>query len=321
MPLDVLDRFLRPLRRGRVTSDYPVAAPDLPPAARGLPVLNADACSMTGVCATVCPTRAIEVSGGRWQLDAGRCVMCDACVAACPTGALRHAGGIELAARRRRELVVLHSVPAAAPEVPATDAAEAPHDPEERDEARDGARVAPRDEAREAPRDEAREAPRGPEALAEVRVEAGDEAGDRLASAIRRSVGRSLHIRHLDTGSCNGCDWEINALLNPYHDVQRFGIDFVASPRHADLLLVTGTMTRNLELAALRTYEAMPEPRLVVAVGACAIGGGVFAGSYAARDGIGEVLPVDVWVPGCPPRPEALIQGLLLAMDRWVPRG
>jgi Ni,Fe-hydrogenase III small subunit len=137
-----------------------------------------------------------------------------------------------------------------------------------------------------------------------------------LRRAIRRTLGRSLHVRHLDVGSCNGCDWEIAALLNPYHDVQRLGIDFVASPRHADLLLVTGIMTRNLEDAALRTYQAMPEPRLVVAVGACAISGGVFAGTYAGRDGIGEVLPVDVFVPGCPPRPEALIHGLLVAVGR-----
>ncbi|HEY5435715.1 MAG TPA: NADH-quinone oxidoreductase subunit B family protein, partial [Candidatus Limnocylindrales bacterium] len=132
-------------------------------------------------------------------------------------------------------------------------------------------------------------------------------------------LARSLHVRHLDAGSCNGCDWEIAALLNPYHDIQRLGIDFVASPRHADLLLVTGIMTRNLEDAARRTYEAMPEPRLVVAVGACAISGGVFAGSYAGRDGIGEVLPVDVFVPGCPPRPEALIHGLLVAVGRMAP--
>jgi Ni,Fe-hydrogenase III small subunit len=140
-----------------------------------------------------------------------------------------------------------------------------------------------------------------------------------LRRAIRRTLGRSLHVRHLDAGSCNGCDWEIAALLNPYHDIQRLGIDFVASPRHADLLLVTGIMTRNLEDAARRTYEAMPEPRLVVAVGACAISGGVFAGSYAGRDGIGEVLPVDVFVPGCPPRPEALIHGLLVAVGRMAP--
>lgn len=140
-----------------------------------------------------------------------------------------------------------------------------------------------------------------------------------LTREIDRRLGRSLHVRHLDAGSCNGCDWEIAALLNPYHDIQRLGIDFVASPRHADLLLVTGVMTRNLEEAAWRTYEAMPEPRLVVAVGACAISGGVFAGTYAARDGIADVLPVDVYVPGCPPRPEALIHGLLVAVGRIAP--
>jgi Ni,Fe-hydrogenase III small subunit len=140
-----------------------------------------------------------------------------------------------------------------------------------------------------------------------------------LRRTIRHVLGRSLHIRHLDAGSCNGCDWEISALLNPYHDVQRLGIDFVASPRHADLLLVTGIMTRNLEDAVRRTYEAMPEPRLVVAVGACAISGGVFAGTYAGRDGIGDVLPVDVFVPGCPPRPEAIIHGLLVALGRMAP--
>jgi Ni,Fe-hydrogenase III small subunit/formate hydrogenlyase subunit 6/NADH:ubiquinone oxidoreductase subunit I len=140
-----------------------------------------------------------------------------------------------------------------------------------------------------------------------------------LDGQVRRQVlsrmGRSLHVRHLDAGSCNGCDWECAALLNPYHDIQRLGIDFVASPRHADLLLVTGVMTRNLEEAARRTYEAMPEPRLVVAVGACAISGGVFAGSPEARDGIAGVVPVDVFVPGCPPRPEALIEALLKAIE------
>jgi len=144
-------------------------------------------------------------------------------------------------------------------------------------------------------------------------------APTRLRQTIEAVLGRSLHVRHLDAGSCNGCDWEIAALLNPYYDVQRLGIDFVASPRHADLLLVTGIMTRNLEEAARRTYEAMPEPRLVVAVGACAISGGVFAGTYAGRNGVRDVLPVDVFVPGCPPRPEALIHGLLVAVGRLPP--
>jgi Ni,Fe-hydrogenase III small subunit len=138
---------------------------------------------------------------------------------------------------------------------------------------------------------------------------------DRARARVLGALGRSLHVRHLDAGSCNGCDWEIAALLNPYHDVQRLGIDFVASPRHADLLLVTGVVTRNLEEAALRTYEAMPEPRLVVAIGACAISGGVFAGSPQIRDGAAAILPVDVFVPGCPPRPEAIIGGMLLALE------
>lgn len=139
---------------------------------------------------------------------------------------------------------------------------------------------------------------------------------DELSRQISRRWKRSLHIRHLDSGSCNGCDWELTALLNPVYDIQRLGIDFVASPRHADLLLVTGVMTRNLEEAARLTYEAMPEPRLVVAVGACAIGGGVFSQTYASAGGIQRVLPVDVFVPGCPPRPEAIIHALLTATGR-----
>ena len=141
-----------------------------------------------------------------------------------------------------------------------------------------------------------------------------------LSSLIASRLKRSLHIRHLDSGSCNGCDWELTALLNPVYDIQRLGIDFVASPRHADLLLVTGVMTRNLAEAARLTYEAMPEPRLVVAVGACAVGGGVFSHTYAAAGAVEPTLPVDIFIPGCPPRPEAIIHGLLLAVGRLEPR-
>lgn len=143
--------------------------------------------------------------------------------------------------------------------------------------------------------------------------------GEELRRRARRDLGRSLHVRHLDAGSCNGCDWEINATTNAVHDIQRFGIDFVASPRHADVLLVTGTMTRSLEIAAQRTREAMAEPRLVVAVGACACSGSPYPAGYASGEGAGSILPVDVFVPGCPPRPEAIIAGLLLAMDRVRP--
>lgn len=147
-----------------------------------------------------------------------------------------------------------------------------------------------------------------------------EQIGRRFEARIRSLLKRSLHVRQLDAGSCNGCDWEIQALLNPIYDIQRLGIDIVASPRHADLLLVTGSVTRNLEEALLMSYEAMPEPRLVVAVGACACGGGVLQGSYATAGGLRQVLPVDVSIPGCPPRPQALIHGLMVALDKLEPR-
>jgi Ni,Fe-hydrogenase III small subunit/ferredoxin len=136
------------------------------------------------------------------------------------------------------------------------------------------------------------------------------EEGTRLAETVRRRLARSLHIRHLDAGGCNGCDWELNQLTSPVYDVQRFGCDFVASPRHADLLLVTGVVTANLELALVRTLDAMPRPRLVLAVGACAISGGIFGTSEASRGGADRVVAVDAYVAGCPPRPWAIIQGI-----------
>lgn len=138
----------------------------------------------------------------------------------------------------------------------------------------------------------------------------------RLRERIAALFRSSLQIRHLDVGSCNGCDWEIAALLNPIYDLQRFGIDFVASPRHADMLLVTGAITRNLEPALWHTYEATPDPKLVVAVGACACGGGIVASSYATAGGVDRRIPVDVYIPGCPPRPQAILHGILLALDR-----
>ena len=128
--------------------------------------------------------------------------------------------------------------------------------------------------------------------------------------------GRSIQIRHLDCGSCNGCDFEMAALLNPVYDIQRFGLDFVASPRHADMLMVTGVVTRNLTQALLMTYEATPAPRLVMAVGACAASGRTFGDTYAIRGGADALVPVDIYVPGCPPRPQALLYGLLLSLDR-----
>lgn len=139
---------------------------------------------------------------------------------------------------------------------------------------------------------------------------------EQVADGIRHTLGRSLHLRHLDSGSCNACDWELTALLNPVYDIRRLGIDFVASPRHADGVIVTGPVTRNLETAVRRTYKAVPDPRVVIAVGACAASGGIVGRSYASAGGVDQVLPVDVFIPGCPPRPEAIIFGILLAVGR-----
>jgi len=130
-----------------------------------------------------------------------------------------------------------------------------------------------------------------------------------------RRLGRSLSIRQIDAGSCNGCELEIHALGNPYYDIERFGLRFVASPRHADVLLVTGPVTRNMAEALERTWTATPDPKWVVAVGDCARGGGCFAGSYAIAGGVEAVLPVDLYLPGCPPEPAAILRGLLALLD------
>ena len=138
--------------------------------------------------------------------------------------------------------------------------------------------------------------------------------GGELKNRIHQVLGRSLHIREVDAGSCNGCEVEIVGLNSPVYDIERFGIHFVASPRHADMLLVTGPVTRNMELALRKTYDATPAPRLVVAVGACGCTGGIFGQNYATRGGVDQVIPVDVYIPGCPPNPYALLQGILLAI-------
>src|SRR4051812_6744975 len=133
--------------------------------------------------------------------------------------------------------------------------------------------------------------------------------------AAKRRLGRSLSIREIDAGSCNGCELEINALQNAFYDLERFGLRFVASPRHADVLLVTGPVTKNMREALERTYAATPDPKWVVAVGDCAADGGIFAGSYAVVGGVREVVPVDLHIRGCPPDPVALLKGLLALIE------
>jgi Ni,Fe-hydrogenase III small subunit len=141
------------------------------------------------------------------------------------------------------------------------------------------------------------------------------ELAGTLAQKARTRLGRSLSIRQVDAGSCNGCELEIHALGNPYYDVERFGLRFVASPRHADVLMVTGPVTKNMREALERTYNATPDPKWVVAVGDCAFDGGVFAGSYACVGAVDNVIPVDLHIRGCPPSPVDLLKGLIGLLD------
>lgn len=137
----------------------------------------------------------------------------------------------------------------------------------------------------------------------------------RLQQQILDVFGRTLTIRQVDAGSCNGCELEIHAVNNAYYNIEGLGIKFVASPRHADMLLVTGPVSRHMEIALKRTYDATPEPKLVVAIGDCARDGGIFGESYATCGGVASVIPVDVMVPGCPPTPSAILQGILTAIS------
>lgn len=149
-----------------------------------------------------------------------------------------------------------------------------------------------------------------------VTGEDGPQAMERIQREIVDILGQALTIREVDAGSCNGCELEIHALNNPYYNLEGLGIRFVASPRHADMLLVTGPVSRNMEMALRRTYEATPEPRLVVAVGECGRTGGPFGESYATCGAVANVIPVDVTVPGCPPPPLEIMRGILSAVRR-----
>jgi Ni,Fe-hydrogenase III small subunit/formate hydrogenlyase subunit 6/NADH:ubiquinone oxidoreductase subunit I len=246
----------------------------------GFPVIDFARCSACDACARSCPTGAIQTRARTpnrrtISLSYAACIQCRECVASCPEEAISVSTGTEVAAYTREQLAR---------------SAEFEVDPAT-------GRGAFMGEVADRGRSVA-------------------ESASRLRERIRGRLGRSLHVRQVDAGSCNGCELEIAATANPLYDLERFGIHFVASPRHADLLLVTGPVTRNMEVALLRTYEAAPEPRIVVAVGACGCSGGIFGeGTYASVGGVDRVVPVDVYVPGCPPRPQAILNGLLVAMD------
>ena len=141
------------------------------------------------------------------------------------------------------------------------------------------------------------------------------ELAQSVNRAARARLGRSLSIRHVDAGSCNGCELEIHALSNAFYDLERLGLRFVASPRHADVLTVTGPVTKNMREALLRTYNAMPDPKWVVAIGRCAVDGGIFIGSYAVVGGVKDVIPVDLHIRGCPPSPTKILKGLIALLE------
>jgi len=267
---------------GIVTTNYPDKPAQLSEHFRGRPSFAFEKWTDARPAAEVCPTGAIslcdEGDSRRVTVDYGLCVFCGLCAEASANQAVRISQEFELASAHRCNLILTAEYSLS------TDSTH-------------------------------RELRGVHQRLADHEPDT-ERVGQRAREKIQKVLNRSLAIREVDAGSCNGCELEIVALNNPVYDLERFGIQFVASPRHADLLLVTGPVTRNMELALVKTYQAMPEPRLVVAVGACGISGGIFGKNYASLGGVGNVVPVDVYIPGCPPRPQALLHGILLAVGR-----
>jgi Ni,Fe-hydrogenase III small subunit/formate hydrogenlyase subunit 6/NADH:ubiquinone oxidoreductase subunit I len=271
------------LKTGVVTTSYPATPAEVSRRARGKPEIDWANWQDARPAAAVCPTGAIECRDGAGTPTATRAATLDLgkCIfcglCADVDPAIRMTPQCELAARSRESL-------------------------------RHTARYRLNDNGTHQQLLAAPPAATSAESLAAV--------GRQLEARIQSVLGRSLHIREVDAGSCNGCEVEIHGLNSPVYDLERFGIHFVASPRHADMLLVTGPVTRNMELALKKTYAATPDPRLVVAVGACGCSGGIFGVNYATCGAVDAVIPVDVYIPGCPPNPHALLHGILLAMGR-----
>lgn len=271
----MLSIIAKSLKTGVITERHPFAIQP----AFGFPVIDFSRCSACEECARVCPTGAIQAvkrddARGTLSISYGACIQCRQCVTACGEQAVGVSHDVDVAAYSREQL---------------TRSARFRLDPAT-----------------------------GRATFVEMDVQPGPSLTDSAAclrARIRGRLGRSLHVRQVDAGSCNACELEIAATTNPLFDMERFGIHLVASPRHADVLLVTGPVTRNMEVALRSTYDATPEPRVVVAVGACGCSGGIFGeGTYASVGGVDRVLPVDVYIPGCPPRPQAILNGLLGAM-------
>jgi Ni,Fe-hydrogenase III small subunit/formate hydrogenlyase subunit 6/NADH:ubiquinone oxidoreductase subunit I len=269
------------LATGIVTSSYPHGPAEVSSQARGRPEIDFANWRDSRLAVAACPTGALacEEDGGTRAvtLDLGKCTFCGLCADA--DAAIRMTNVRELAARRKADLVTTAKY-----------------------ELSPGG---------------AQQKLLGPQpSTLNPQPPSLDAIGAELKARVDKVLGRSLHIREVDAGSCNGCEMEIVGLNSPVYDIERFGIHFVASPRHADMLLVSGPVSRNMELALRKTYDATPAPRLVVAVGACGCSGGIFGQNYASLGGVDKVIPVDVYIPGCPPNPNALLHGILLAVGR-----
>ena len=284
---------------GKVTLPSPALSPKAPEGFLGAPEIDPGKCTRCGKCVVACPTKALTIADSpaenkrSFRLSYGDCIFCGHCGPVCPHQAISFKGKFDLAAKTKKELC--REFPFSLSDC-RKDAAFIPNE------------AFPFQETKEDPR-------------SFMQGDFSDrlsmeEAGLKLKDKIKRLFGRSLHIREVDAGSCNGCEVEIVNLSNPVYDAERFGIHFVASPRHADMLLVTGPVTRQMELALVKTYEATPSPKLVVACGSCAVSGGIFEGNYAVIGGVDRAVPVDVYIPGCPPRPEAILHGIFLALDK-----
>ncbi|MBI3875161.1 MAG: NADH-quinone oxidoreductase subunit NuoB [Verrucomicrobia bacterium] len=256
------------LKTGVVTTSYPATPAEVSSRARGRPEIDWANWKDARPAATICPTGAISHEDANSQrvakFDLAKCIFCGLC--ADVDKAIRMTNVCECAARSRDDLTTIASYSLK------------PDGTHERMISPPASATTQRDETLEA-------------------------LGGQIKERADKIFGRSLHIREVDAGSCNGCEIEIVGLNSPVYDIERFGIHFVASPRHADMLLVTGPVTRNMELALKKTYDAMPAPRLVVAVGACGCSGGIFGVNYATVGGVDAVIPVDVYIPGCPPNP------------------
>jgi Ni,Fe-hydrogenase III small subunit len=285
----MFDILRKSLSTGIVTTSYPSTPAEVSSHARGRPEIDFANWKDARPAIAACPTGAlasIERDGKRKvTLDLGKCTYCGLCAEA--DKAIHMTNDCELAARNRQHLVTTAKY----------ELSSAGHQ---------GKLLSV------SPPLSRRAGTHGSNDL--------EDLGSELQTSINKVLGRSLHIREVDAGSCNGCEIEIVGLNSPVYDLERFGIHFVASPRHADMLLVTGPVTRNMEMALRKTYDATPAPRLVVAVGACGCSGGMFGQNYATVGSVDKVIPVDVYIPGCPPNPHALLHGILTAISRYPER-